>query len=176
MTTGEEMNGKGFPREHNGASAVRNFDDFPDDLLISILARLSSRAECPADFFNVLLTCKRSSIAWFYQQFQPVYWPRKSTPGQVASSIFGNDAPRQGIPTPPKYSLCTFTGHLGTVMSLDFHPSNEDLVCSCDGESEIRYWSVSQGVCTRKFQGGTSPLRFQPRLGLFLAAAISTIK
>jgi hypothetical protein len=59
MTTGEEMNGKGFPREHNGASAVRNFDDFPDDLLISILARLSSRAECPADFFNVLLTCKR---------------------------------------------------------------------------------------------------------------------
>ncbi len=49
----------------------------------------------------------------------------------------------------PSYSLRTFTGHQTSVMSLDFHPNNEDLLCSCDGDSEIRYWSVNQGVCTR---------------------------
>lgn len=52
----------------------------------------------------------------------------------------------------PNYSLRSFTGHSDSVLSLDFHPSNEDLVFSCDGYSEIRYWSVSQGACTRKFE------------------------
>jgi WD40 repeat protein len=52
----------------------------------------------------------------------------------------------------PSYSLRTFTGHQTSVMSLDFHPANEDLLCSCDGDSEIRYWSVNQGVCTRAFK------------------------
>jgi WD40 repeat protein len=49
----------------------------------------------------------------------------------------------------PSYSLRTFTGHQTSVRSLDFHPSNEDILCSCDDNSEIRYWSVNQGVCTR---------------------------
>ncbi|KAK8627534.1 hypothetical protein V6N13_135143 [Hibiscus sabdariffa] len=35
------------------------FDALPDDLVISILSRLSSSASCPSDFFNVLITCKR---------------------------------------------------------------------------------------------------------------------
>lgn len=52
----------------------------------------------------------------------------------------------------PNYSLRTFTGHQTSVMSLDFHPNTEDLLCSCDGDSEIRYWSVNQGVCTRVFK------------------------
>lgn len=52
----------------------------------------------------------------------------------------------------PSYSLRTFTGHQTSVMSLDFHPNNEDLLCSCDGDSEIRYWSVNQGSCTRVFK------------------------
>lgn len=50
------------------------------------------------------------------------------------------------------YSLRTFTGHQTSVMSLDFHPLNQDLLCSCDGDSEIRYWSVNQGICTRVFK------------------------
>ena len=50
------------------------------------------------------------------------------------------------------YSLRSFTGHRGTVMSLDFNTINEDLLCSCDGDNEIRYWSVNQGTCTRTFQ------------------------
>ncbi|KAL2903673.1 hypothetical protein RDABS01_002383 [Bienertia sinuspersici] len=35
------------------------FDALPDDLVVSILCKLSSSASCPADFMNVLITCKR---------------------------------------------------------------------------------------------------------------------
>ncbi|KAJ6393162.1 hypothetical protein OIU77_022610 [Salix suchowensis] len=35
------------------------FDSLPDDLVISILCKLSSSASCPSDFINVLFTCKR---------------------------------------------------------------------------------------------------------------------
>lgn len=50
------------------------------------------------------------------------------------------------------YSLCTFTGHFAPVMSLDFHPNKEDLICSCDGDGEIRYWSINNRSCTRVFK------------------------
>jgi WD40 repeat protein len=75
----------------------------------------------------------------------------------------------------PSYSLRTFTGHQTSVMSLDFHPNNEDLLCSCDGDSEIRYWSVNQGVCTRVSKGGMTQMRFQPRQGRLLAAAAENV-
>ncbi|KAJ7552611.1 hypothetical protein O6H91_06G061800 [Diphasiastrum complanatum] len=71
----------------------------------------------------------------------------------------------------PRYSLRTFTGHQTSVMSLDFHPNYEDLLCSCDGDSEIRCWSVNQGVCTRVVKVGALQMRFQPRVGRLLAAA-----
>jgi hypothetical protein len=29
-------------------------------------------------------------------------------------------------------------------MSIDFHPSKDDLICSCDNK-EIRYWSIGKG-------------------------------
>ncbi|XP_059643405.1 F-box protein At1g67340-like isoform X2 [Cornus florida] len=35
------------------------FDGLPDDIIISILCKLSSTARCPSDFINILLTCKR---------------------------------------------------------------------------------------------------------------------
>ncbi|XP_024033289.1 transcriptional corepressor LEUNIG isoform X4 [Citrus clementina] len=74
----------------------------------------------------------------------------------------------------PDYSLRTFTGHSTTVMSLDFHPSKEDLLCSCDNNSEIRYWSINNGSCAGVFkcQSGATQMRFQPRLGRILAAAV----
>jgi len=75
----------------------------------------------------------------------------------------------------PSYSLRTFTGHQTSVMSLDFHPNNEDLLCSCDGDSEIRYWSVNQGVCTRVSKGGMTQMRFQTRQGRLLAAAAENV-
>ncbi|KAE8676037.1 1-aminocyclopropane-1-carboxylate oxidase 1-like [Hibiscus syriacus] len=46
----------------------------------------------------------------------------------------------------PGYSLRTFIGHSGNVMSLDFHPTKDDLICSCDGDGEIRYWSINNGA------------------------------
>lgn len=52
----------------------------------------------------------------------------------------------------PGYSLRTFIGHSASVMSLDFHPNKEDLICSCDADSEIRYWSMNNGNCARVFK------------------------
>ncbi|XWS27175.1 hypothetical protein CRYUN_Cryun26dG0092500 [Craigia yunnanensis] len=75
----------------------------------------------------------------------------------------------------PGYSLRTFMGHSGTVMSLDFHPTKDDLSSSCDGDGEIRYWSIKNGSCERVFKGGTAQLRFQPRLGKYLAAAAENV-
>lgn len=49
----------------------------------------------------------------------------------------------------PDHSLCTFVGHSASVMSLDFHPNKGDLICSCDGINEIRYWSIKNGGCAR---------------------------
>ncbi|XP_052174651.1 F-box protein At1g67340-like [Diospyros lotus] len=35
------------------------FDGLPDDIVVSILTKLSSSASCPADFVSVLMTCRR---------------------------------------------------------------------------------------------------------------------
>lgn len=69
------------------------------------------------------------------------------------------------------YSIRNFTGHSAAVMSLDFHPSKEDIICSCDDNGEIRYWSITNGSCTNVFEGGMTQVRFQPRHGKYLAAA-----
>ncbi|XP_056166566.1 transcriptional corepressor LEUNIG-like isoform X1 [Syzygium oleosum] len=71
----------------------------------------------------------------------------------------------------PGYPLRTFMGHSSTVMSLDFHPDRDDLICSCDWDGEIRYWSFYNGSCSRVFRGGLAHTRFQPHLGRYLAAA-----
>ncbi|RLM93019.1 transcriptional corepressor LEUNIG-like isoform X1 [Panicum miliaceum] len=73
------------------------------------------------------------------------------------------DANNQG------YSIRTFTGHSASVMSLDFHPNKDDLICSCDGDNEIRFWSIKHGNNVRIFKGGSAQLRFQPRYGGYLA-------
>ncbi|GKV42047.1 hypothetical protein SLEP1_g49501 [Rubroshorea leprosula] len=75
----------------------------------------------------------------------------------------------------PGNSLQTLTGHSAVVMSLDFHPTKDDLICSCDKDGEIRYWSINNGSCARVFKGGTAQLRFQPRLGKYLAAAAENV-
>ncbi|XP_016574900.1 transcriptional corepressor LEUNIG isoform X2 [Capsicum annuum] len=56
----------------------------------------------------------------------------------------------------PSYSLWTFTGHSAGVTSLDFHPNNEALIYSRDGDGEIRFWSIKNGSCTSVFKGGTA--------------------
>ncbi|KDP46170.1 hypothetical protein JCGZ_06681 [Jatropha curcas] len=71
----------------------------------------------------------------------------------------------------PNKSTCTFTGHSTPIMSIDFHPFKDDLICSCDADSELRYWSIQNGTCLKISKGGTAQIRFQPRLGRYLAAA-----
>ncbi|KAI9073967.1 hypothetical protein K1719_025650 [Acacia pycnantha] len=75
----------------------------------------------------------------------------------------------------PGYTIRTFTGHSASVMSLDFHPNKDDLICSCDGDGEIRYWNIINGSCTRVSKGGTAQMRFQPRMGRYLAAASENV-
>ncbi|KAL6296548.1 hypothetical protein ACE6H2_004690 [Prunus campanulata] len=75
----------------------------------------------------------------------------------------------------PGYSLRTFMGHSASVMSLDFHPNKDDLICSCDSDGQIRYWSINNGSCSSVFKGGTAQMRFQPRHGRFLAAAADNV-
>ncbi|XP_051223606.1 transcriptional corepressor LEUNIG isoform X3 [Lolium perenne] len=72
-------------------------------------------------------------------------------------------------------AACMFTGHSASVMSLDFHPNKDDLMCSCDGNSEIRFWSINNGRAVRIFKGGSSQLRFQPRHGAYLAVASENV-
>ncbi|CAN1331369.1 Transcriptional corepressor LEUNIG, partial [Linum perenne] len=74
----------------------------------------------------------------------------------------------------PGYSLRTFTGHSTTVMSVDFHPTKEDLICSCDSNNEMRYWSIKNGSCAGVFKSAMK-MRFQPRHGMFLAAAAENL-
>ncbi|GLU09803.1 hypothetical protein SLE2022_266430 [Rubroshorea leprosula] len=71
----------------------------------------------------------------------------------------------------PGYSLRTFVGHSTRVMSLDFHPTKEDLIFSCDSSSEIRYWSIKNGTSAGVFKGGATQLRFQPCFARILATA-----
>ena len=47
------------------------------------------------------------------------------------------------------YSLRNFTGHSTSVMSLDFHPTKQDIICSNDSNGEIRIWSVNKGSCPK---------------------------
>ncbi|XP_043815051.1 transcriptional corepressor LEUNIG isoform X2 [Manihot esculenta] len=71
----------------------------------------------------------------------------------------------------PRSSLHIFRGHSTCVMSVDFHPNRDDLICSCDGGGDIRYWSIANSDCAAVFKGGSAHIRFQPRLGKYLAAA-----
>ncbi|XP_030498261.2 F-box protein At1g67340 [Cannabis sativa] len=47
------------PEISSSGTGLDLFDSLPDDLVISILAKLSNTARCPSDFTNVLITCKR---------------------------------------------------------------------------------------------------------------------
>ncbi|GAB2280631.1 hypothetical protein Dimus_015258 [Dionaea muscipula] len=52
------VNGGGRGEQRQGAERDY-FEALPDDLIVSILEKLSSSASSPADFINVLITCRR---------------------------------------------------------------------------------------------------------------------
>ncbi|KAK8466575.1 hypothetical protein PHAVU_008G125400 [Phaseolus vulgaris] len=72
--------------------------------------------------------------------------------------------------TNPTRCVQEYSGHSSAIMSLDFHPKKTELFCFCDGENEIRYWNINSPNCSRVTKGGNTQVRFQPRLGQFLAA------
>ncbi|CAH9098762.1 unnamed protein product [Cuscuta europaea] len=72
----------------------------------------------------------------------------------------------------PGQSLRTFTGHSASVVSVDFHPNKEDLICSSDDVSAIRYWTIKNGGCAGVSKVAAAQVRFQPTRGRFLAAAV----
>lgn len=93
---------------------------------------------------------------------------------QLATSAFDRTV-RLWNAADPSYCLHTFMGHGSQVTSLDFHPKKTDVLCSCDGNGDIRFWNVNQYSCIRNSKGATAQVRFQPRVGLYLAAATENI-
>ncbi|KAH8511849.1 hypothetical protein H0E87_009142 [Populus deltoides] len=71
----------------------------------------------------------------------------------------------------PSISLFKLLGHAEQVMSLDFHPRKVDLLCSCDGNDEIRLWNVNKRTCMRVSKGATRQVRFQPTTGKLMATS-----
>lgn len=93
---------------------------------------------------------------------------------QLATSSFDTTV-RVWDAAQPNFCIWKYTGHTAQVMSLDFHPKKNELFCSCDGNSEIRFWNFNQYSCTRILKGGSTNVRFQPRIGQFLAAAAENV-
>lgn len=93
---------------------------------------------------------------------------------QLATSAFDRTV-RLWNAADPSYCLHTFGGHGSQVTSLDFHPKKTDVLCSCDGNGDIRFWNVNQYSCIRNSKGATAQVRFQPRVGVLLAAATENI-
>ena len=50
------------------------FDDLPDDLVLSILSKLGSTANCSSDFINVLITYVQDSLISFYFVLVCLVW------------------------------------------------------------------------------------------------------
>lgn len=61
----EEETVTGFSDGKRRRGGVDLFDALPDELVLSILSKLSASARCPSDFINVLLTY----VALFPQPF-----------------------------------------------------------------------------------------------------------
>ncbi|CAO2190984.1 unnamed protein product [Urochloa humidicola] len=95
-----------------------------------------------------------------------------SMPQRLATSSFDKTL-RVWDADDTEYSLHTFTGHQASIMSLDFHPNKQDVICSCDSDGEVRCWSTNCYphclTCVKVSKGVAGQLRFQPRKGKYLA-------
>ncbi|XP_037453889.1 transcriptional corepressor LEUNIG_HOMOLOG-like [Triticum dicoccoides] len=128
---------------------------------------------------------EKKAVLWNMETFQTQYLPEEHSliitdvrfrpnSTQLATSSFDRTVKLWNI-ADPAFSQHTFTGHNYSVTSLDFHPKKTELLCSCDGNGEIRYWNVTQHSCIRVIKGGTAQIRFQPSTGQFLAAASESV-
>jgi len=69
-----------------------------------------------------------------------------SMPRRLATSSFDRTL-RVWDADDAEYSLRTFTGHQASIMSLDFHPNKQDVICSCDSAGQVRSWSTIYSNC-----------------------------
>ncbi|MCD7447507.1 hypothetical protein HAX54_031002 [Datura stramonium] len=65
--------------------------------------------------------------------------------------------------------------HVEQVTSIDFHPTEVDLISFCDTNDEIRLWDINMGDCKLILKGGSKQVRFQPQFGKFLASSTTNI-
>ncbi|OMO65208.1 hypothetical protein COLO4_31447 [Corchorus olitorius] len=77
--------------------------------------------------------------------------------------------------TDPSKSLFKLVGHAEQVLSLDFHPRQVNLLCSCDGNNEMRLWNINLRSCLRVSKGATKQVRFQPQQGKLIATASANV-
>uniref|UniRef100_A0A7N0ZUS7 Uncharacterized protein n=1 Tax=Kalanchoe fedtschenkoi TaxID=63787 RepID=A0A7N0ZUS7_KALFE len=71
----------------------------------------------------------------------------------------------------PEKALMHLNGHAAKVTSVDFQPLRFDILASCDGNGEIRFWNLTNQSCLLVTQGASQQVRFQPQKGKYLAAA-----
>eukprot|EP00276_Gloeochaete_wittrockiana_P001520 CAMPEP_0184671942 /NCGR_PEP_ID=MMETSP0308-20130426/85803_1 /TAXON_ID=38269 /ORGANISM="Gloeochaete witrockiana, Strain SAG 46.84" /LENGTH=1318 /DNA_ID=CAMNT_0027119169 /DNA_START=75 /DNA_END=4028 /DNA_ORIENTATION=- len=73
----------------------------------------------------------------------------------------------------------TLQGHSASVFSVDFHPTQHEVLCSSDADGEIRLWNLMSphsASSTVTFQGGKKQCRFQPgQSSPVLAAALDNV-
>ncbi|CAO2822773.1 unnamed protein product [Amaranthus hypochondriacus] len=70
----------------------------------------------------------------------------------LATSSFDRTVRVWEVENTAGYSLRNFTGHSSSVISLDFHPTDNDVICSNDSNGEIRVWNISHGSCPKVFE------------------------
>ncbi|XP_055836386.1 uncharacterized protein LOC129905001 [Solanum dulcamara] len=75
----------------------------------------------------------------------------------------------------PSKTYRNLDGHDGHVMSVDYHPTKDGLLSSCDHKNEIRLWDVNRLNCQLILKGGSKQVRFQPQLGNLLASSTENI-
>ncbi|XP_060192874.1 transcriptional corepressor LEUNIG_HOMOLOG-like [Lycium barbarum] len=75
----------------------------------------------------------------------------------------------------PSNPFENLVGHAGHVMSIDFHPTKSSLLSSCDSNDEIKLWDLYTGDEKFSFKGGNRQVRFQPKLGHFLASSSGNV-
>ncbi|XVF54691.1 hypothetical protein PTKIN_Ptkin05aG0201300 [Pterospermum kingtungense] len=84
------------------------FDGLPDDLVLSILSKLSSSASSPSDFINVLLTCKRLNQLALY----PLVLSKASSKALAVKSKNWSDSAHRFL------KLCVAAGNIEACYTL----------------------------------------------------------
>ncbi|KAL6645302.1 hypothetical protein ACP70R_016910 [Stipagrostis hirtigluma subsp. patula] len=69
------------------------------------------------------------------------------------------------------YCIHTFVGHNSRVRSVDFHPNDPSLLCSCDDGGKVFFWTIGQPNPRISKATGTGKVRFHPHRH-WLASAI----